>query len=49
MEQSDLFNESIERRTAQRIRSLRTERQWPLDELANKFDMIFSRHWERVA
>jgi transcriptional regulator with XRE-family HTH domain len=34
MEQADLFNESIERRIAQRIRSLRTERQWPLEELA---------------
>ncbi len=22
---------------------------WPIDELADKFDMIFSRHWERVA
>ena len=34
MEQADLFNESIERRIAQRVRSLRTERQWPLEELA---------------
>lgn len=34
MEQADLFSESIERRIAQRIRSLRTERQWPLEELA---------------
>jgi transcriptional regulator with XRE-family HTH domain len=36
MEQSDLTSESIERRIAQRIRSLRTERQWPLDELASR-------------
>ena len=34
MEQSDLFSDSIEQRIAQRIRSLRTERQWPLEELA---------------
>lgn len=34
MEQDDLFSESLERRIAQRIRSLRTERQWPLEELA---------------
>jgi transcriptional regulator with XRE-family HTH domain len=36
MEQNDPFNESIERRIAQRIRSLRTERHWPLEELASR-------------
>ena len=36
MEQDDLFSESIERRIAQRIRSLRTERQWPLEELSSR-------------
>ena len=36
MEQEDLFSESIERRIAQRIRSLRTERQWPLEELSSR-------------
>ena len=36
MEQTDLVNESIECRIAQRIRSLRTERQWPLEELAGR-------------
>ena len=36
MEQDDLFSESIERRIAQRIRSLRTERQWPLEELSQR-------------
>ena len=36
MEQGDLFTESIERRIAQRIRSLRTERQWPLEELSHR-------------
>jgi transcriptional regulator with XRE-family HTH domain len=34
VEQTDLLNESIERRIAQRVRSLRTARQWPLEELA---------------
>jgi transcriptional regulator with XRE-family HTH domain len=34
MEQASLVDESIDRRIAQRIRALRTERQWPLDELA---------------
>ena len=36
MEQGDLFSESIERRIAQRIRSLRSERQWPLEQLAQR-------------
>ncbi len=36
MEQADLFNESIDRRIAQRVRSLRTERQWSLDDLAQR-------------
>lgn len=36
MEQDDLFSESLERRIAQRIRSLRTERQWPLEELSSR-------------
>lgn len=34
MEHSALIDESIERRIAQRIRALRQERQWPLEELA---------------
>lgn len=34
MEQADFANEGIERRIAQRIRSQRTDRQWPLEELA---------------
>ena len=36
MEHADLFSDSIERRIAQRIRSLRTERQWPLEELSQR-------------
>jgi transcriptional regulator with XRE-family HTH domain len=36
MEQADLFNESIDRRIAQRIKSLRTERQWSLEELSGR-------------
>ena len=38
MEQDDLFSESIERRIAQRIRSLRTERQWPVQVAALRRD-----------
>jgi transcriptional regulator with XRE-family HTH domain len=34
MEQAGLLDQSIERRIAQRIRALRVERQWPLEELA---------------
>ncbi|MCA3573633.1 MAG: helix-turn-helix transcriptional regulator [Aestuariivirga sp.] len=34
MEQAALLDESIERRIAQRIRALRHERQWPLEELS---------------
>lgn len=34
MEHASLVDESIEQRIAQRIRALRRERQWPLEELA---------------
>ena len=33
---TDPVNDSIELRIAQRIRSLRSERQWPLEELATR-------------
>ena len=36
MKSAALVDDSIERRIAQRIRSLRAERQWPLEELASR-------------
>lgn len=36
MKQNDTFDTAIERRIAQRIKSLRLERKWPLEELAGR-------------